>query len=326
MSDKETEQKFSELLDVMARLRSESGCPWDKEQTHLSLKPCLLEETYELLDAFDDGDPKKLKEELGDVLLQVIFHAQIAAEERRFAVKDVIAQLTEKLIRRHPYVFAGEPLPEDTASVLKQRLQIKASERKDGESKSALGNVPKAMPALARAQSITRRAAHLGFDWPDIEPVWGKVEEEIRELKNAAESGDKARTGRRAGRSALFAGQSGALSRRRSRRSAWLKRSTASRAAFITSKPNCSKRTRASINPRLKKWIDLGRSKNTRSSGKTSDMSRSSEPRIVFLDAATYGDISLDASPTSGTAPFIKSPLPAKPSQRLAGHIDRGHQ
>jgi tetrapyrrole methylase family protein / MazG family protein len=199
VSDKETEQKFSELLEVMAQLRSESGCPWDKEQTHISLKPCLLEETYELLDALDDGDPKKLKEELGDVLLQVIFHSQIAAEERRFAVKDVIALLTEKLIRRHPYVFAGEPIPEDTASVLKQRLQIKASEKKAGESKSALGNVPKAMPALARAQSITRRAAHLGFDWPKIEPVWGKVEEEMRELKNAAESGDKARIGEELG-------------------------------------------------------------------------------------------------------------------------------
>ena len=199
MNDKETEEKFGELLDVMARLRSETGCPWDKEQTHLSLKPCLLEETYELIDALDDGDPKKLKEELGDVLLQVVFHSQIAAEEGRFTAKDVIIQLTDKLIRRHPYVFAGEPIPQDTASVLKQRLQIKANERKDGESKSALGNVPKAMPALARAQSITRRASHLGFDWPDIGPVWGKVEEEIRELKNAAESGDKARTGEELG-------------------------------------------------------------------------------------------------------------------------------
>jgi tetrapyrrole methylase family protein/MazG family protein len=166
VNDKETEEKFSELLGVMARLRSENGCPWDKEQTHVSLKPCLLEETYELLDALDDGDPQKLKEELGDVLLQVVFHSQIAAEENRFTAKDVIAQLTDKLIRRHPYVFAGEPIPQDTAAVLKQRLQIKASERKEGESKSALGNVPKSMPALARAQSITRRASHLGFDWP----------------------------------------------------------------------------------------------------------------------------------------------------------------
>src|SRR6266511_4377634 len=128
----------------MAQLRSENGCPWDKEQTHTSLKPCLLEETYELLDALDDGDPKKLREELGDVLLQVVFHSQIATEEGRFTAKDVITQLTDKLIRRHPYVFAGEPIPQDTASVLRQRLQIKANEKRAGESKSALGSVPKA--------------------------------------------------------------------------------------------------------------------------------------------------------------------------------------
>jgi tetrapyrrole methylase family protein/MazG family protein len=199
VNDKETEFKFGELLDVMARLRSETGCPWDKEQTHASLKPCLLEETYELLDALDGGDPQKLREELGDVLLQVVFHSQIAAEEGKFTAKDVIAQLTDKLIRRHPYVFAGEPLPEDAAAVLKQRLQIKASEKKDGESTSALGNVPKAMPALARAQSITRRASHLGFDWPNINPVWEKVSEEINELKAAVTSGDKKRTGEELG-------------------------------------------------------------------------------------------------------------------------------
>ena len=195
MSDRETETKFTELLDVMARLRSETGCPWDKEQTHLSLKACLLEETYELLDALDDGDTKKLKEELGDVLLQVIFHAQIASEERRFTIKDVIELLTDKLVRRHPYVFAGEPLPEDPAAALKQRAQIKANEKKDGKSQSALGNVPKAMPALARAQSISRRAAHLGFEWPNIDPVWAKVEEEMRELKEAVASGNKTHTG-----------------------------------------------------------------------------------------------------------------------------------
>src|SRR3990172_10775894 len=183
----------------MARLRGEKGCPWDKEQTHVSLNPCLLEETYELLDALDDGDQKKLREELGDVLLQVVFHSQTAREQGSFTLKDVISQLTKKLARRNPYVFAGEPLPQDTEAVLKQRLEIKAREKKDGAAKSALGNVPKGMPALARAQSITRRAAHLGFDWPTIDPVWGKVEEEIAELKNAAASGDKARTGEELG-------------------------------------------------------------------------------------------------------------------------------
>ena len=199
MSNKETEQRIGELMDVMARLRSENGCPWDKEQTHVSLKPCLLEETYELLDALDDGDPKKLREELGDVLLQVVFHSQIAMEQGRFTLQDVIGQLTEKIVRRHPYVFAGEPLPQDTEAVLKQRLEIKAREKKDGAAKSVLGDVPKAMPALARAQSVTRRASHLGFDWPNVEPVWGKVEEEIAELKDAAASGDKARTGEELG-------------------------------------------------------------------------------------------------------------------------------
>jgi tetrapyrrole methylase family protein/MazG family protein len=199
VSEKSIEQKFIHLLEVMARLRGENGCPWDKEQTHLSLKPCLLEETYELLDTLDSGDANRLKEELGDVLLQVIFHAQIAREEGRFSIEDVIAQLTEKLIRRHPYVFAGAPLPEDAASVLKQRMQIKASEKEHGEVKSALGNVPKAMPALARAQSISRRAAHLGFEWPDIDQVWKKVDEEIGELKEAAASGNTLRTGEEVG-------------------------------------------------------------------------------------------------------------------------------
>jgi tetrapyrrole methylase family protein / MazG family protein len=193
VNEKSAGEKFAELLDVMAELRGEQGCPWDKEQTHVSLKPCLLEETYELLDALDDGDPRKLREELGDVLLQVVFHSQIAAEEGRFTIKDVVTQLTEKLVRRHPYVFAGERLPENTAAVLKQRLQIKADEKRAGEAIFALGNVPKAMPALARAQTITRRAAHLGFDWPNIEPVWGKVEEEIQELRNAAACADKQR-------------------------------------------------------------------------------------------------------------------------------------
>lgn len=199
VSDRDTEVKFTELLNVMTQLRSDNGCPWDREQTHLSLKPCLLEETYELLEALDDGDAKKVKEELGDVLLQVVFHSQIASEENRFTIKDVIEILTDKLVRRHPYVFAGEPLPEDPAAALKQRAQLKANEKKDGESRSALGNVPKAMPALARAQSISRRAASLGFEWPSIDQVWAKVDEEMRELKQAVASGDKVHTGEELG-------------------------------------------------------------------------------------------------------------------------------
>jgi len=197
VSHKAAGEKFTDLLDVMARLRGDGGCPWDKEQTHVSLKPCLLEETYELLEALDGGDVTTLKEELGDLLLQVVFHSQIASEENQFTAEAVVSNLTEKLIRRHPYVFAGEPLPQDPASVLKQRLKIKAKE-KDG-SGSSLGDIPQAMPALARAQRITERASQLGFDWPDIEPVWKKVEEEIQELKAAALTGDKIRSGEEMG-------------------------------------------------------------------------------------------------------------------------------
>ncbi len=195
MSALETEKKFSDLLNVMARLRSDSGCPWDREQTHQSLKPCLLEETYELLDALDDGDAKKIKEELGDVLLQVIFHAQIAKEEKRFTIQEVIELLTDKLVRRHPYVFADAALPDDPAAALKQRAQLKAKEKNLGASQSALGNVPKTMPALARAQAISRRAASLGFEWPNIDLVWAKVDEELCELKEAVAAGDQRHTG-----------------------------------------------------------------------------------------------------------------------------------
>ena len=199
MSDRDTESKFTQLLNVMAQLRSDNGCPWDREQTHLSLKPCLLEETYELLDALNDGDAQKIKEELGDVMLQVIFHAQIAREENRFTITDVIETLTAKLVRRHPYVFAGEPLPEDPAAALKQRAKLKTQENNHGNRGSVLGNVPKAMPALARAQSISRRAASVGFEWPNIDQVWAKVDEEMRELKQAVASGDKLHTGEELG-------------------------------------------------------------------------------------------------------------------------------
>lgn len=193
MNHKAAGEKFTELLDVMARLRGDEGCPWDKEQTHVSLKPCLLEETYELLEALDGSDAKTLKEELGDLLLQVVFHSQIASEQNKFSAEDVVSNLKEKLIRRHPYVFAGAPLPADSATVLKERLKLKENEKSD--SSSALGSIPKAMPSLARAQRITERASQLGFDWPDIEPVWNKVEEEIRELKAAAITRDASRCG-----------------------------------------------------------------------------------------------------------------------------------
>jgi tetrapyrrole methylase family protein / MazG family protein len=186
-------ETFAELLNAMAQLRGDRGCPWDKEQSHTSLRPFLLEESHELLDALDRGDSQKIREELGDLLHQIIFHCQIGAEIGAFTAEDVVRDLKAKVIRRHPHVFSGKTLP-DSDTVLKQWAKIKANE-KDGEaSKSALGNLPRSMPALARAQAITERASQVGFDWPDSVPVWQKVEEELAELKTASSSGDKQRT------------------------------------------------------------------------------------------------------------------------------------
>jgi len=154
IQNKAAGERFGELLDVMAQLRSEKGCPWDKEQTHASLKTSLLSETYELLAAIDGAEPEKLRDELGDLLHQIVFHCQIAAEHRKFTAEDVVTALKQKMIRRHPHVFSDHPLP-DTDAVLKQWARIKAKEKGERQAKSSLGNLPKAMPALARAQRIT---------------------------------------------------------------------------------------------------------------------------------------------------------------------------
>ncbi|MGH7827065.1 MAG: nucleoside triphosphate pyrophosphohydrolase [Candidatus Binatia bacterium] len=192
MTKKKLGEKFEELLSVMAQLRGENGCPWDKEQTHASLRATLMEESYELLDALDRGDLTRIREELGDLLHQIVFHCQIAAENGAFTADEVVTGLKEKMIRRHPHVFSGTTMT-DSAAVLKQRIELKTREKGDS-SKSALGNLPKSMPALARTQTITERASHVGFDWPTIDPVWQKVEEELSELKTACASGETQRT------------------------------------------------------------------------------------------------------------------------------------
>lgn len=185
-------EKFAELLETMGRLRGRNGCPWDKDQTHASLKQFLLEETHELLETLDGKDSAKICEELGDLLHQIVFHCQIAAEGETFTAVDVIAELNNKIIRRHPHVFSSQALP-DTAAVLKQWAEIKARENSPATRQSALGNLPKSMPALARAQKITERASRVGFDWPSVEPVWEKIEEELNELKTACAAGNKTR-------------------------------------------------------------------------------------------------------------------------------------
>ena len=186
----EERRRFAELVEVMARLRAEDGCPWDREQTHRSLKPYLLEETYEMLEAIDQEDDRELCKELGDVLLQIVFHAQIASEEGRFSIDDVCRALIDKLIHRHPHVFADAKV-DDADQVVINWQQLKQQERPDtGQPLSAVDGVPKQLPALLRAQRIQSRASRVGFDWDRIAGPLDKVEEEFGELRKEWEAGE----------------------------------------------------------------------------------------------------------------------------------------
>src|SRR5437879_1507569 len=210
---------FAKLAAVMARLRAPGGCPWDREQTHSTLRTYLIEEAYEVLDALDSSDDSKFAEELGDLLLQVLFHAQIAAEDRRFSINDVIREIHDKMIRRHPHVF-GNVKAKTSAQVLrnwellkKQERQTRNSDasvgaglarpssnsnvtparsrqpesglarRSDCEGGSILDGVPHTIPALLEAFQLTRKAARIGFDWPNVEGIFEKLLEESTELR-----------------------------------------------------------------------------------------------------------------------------------------------
>jgi tetrapyrrole methylase family protein/MazG family protein len=186
-------ERFSKLIDLMATLRAPNGCPWDRKQTHESLKPYLLEEAYEVLETIDHRDNPKLKEELGDVLLQVIFHSQIASESGTFTIDDVVDHLAAKLVRRHPHVFGDQDAatkPANGEQVLNQWEEIKRAERQAaGGAQSALDGVPKALPALLRAYQVQARASRVGFDWSHdatgLADVFEKIAEEIGELQTA---------------------------------------------------------------------------------------------------------------------------------------------
>lgn len=190
MSDS-TGDAFSHLVGVLARLRGPGGCPWDQEQTHDSLKRSLLEESYEVLEAIDNKVPARLTEELGDVLLQVLFHAQIAAEVGDFTVDDVVESLRDKLVRRHPHVF-GDATVKDAREVEANWERLKQQERENEMDRSALGNIPASTPALAYAQLIQDRASRAGFDFDGIDGVLDKVVEEIREMEEASSQEERA--------------------------------------------------------------------------------------------------------------------------------------
>lgn len=185
-------EQFDNLVQLMARLRAPDGCPWDRKQTHESLKPYLIEEAYEVLEALDQKDATRLKEELGDLLLQILFHAQLGAEAGTFTIEDVLQHLARKLIRRHPHVFGTaeqKAQVTDAESVRVRWEEIKRNERQEtGETGSILNGVPKALPALLRAYQVQARASRAGFDWPHIEQVIQKLDEELHELREALTS------------------------------------------------------------------------------------------------------------------------------------------
>src|SRR6266571_4174225 len=192
---------FEKLVAVQARLRAPEGCPWDREQTHQTLRTYLLEEAYEVLEALETGNDAKFAEEMGDLLLQIVFHSQIAQEEGRFNVADVIREIHDKMIRRHPHVF-GETHAKDSAEVLRNWEQIKAEERRSNEQSSGsegsqaeppslLDGVSRALPATLVGFQLTRKASRIGFDWEDAAGVIAKMQEETAELDSALQAGNQ---------------------------------------------------------------------------------------------------------------------------------------
>jgi MazG family protein len=201
-----TSRAVERLLSIMARLRGPDGCPWDREQTLATLRPYVLEETYEVLEAIDAGDPAAHREELGDLLLQIVFQARLAEEEGLFDFAGVADAISEKLLSRHPHVFGAgarsadaRPDPDapevrDADGVLRQWAALKKKENEaKGRGKSVLEGVPRELPALARAERLTEKASRVGFDWPDAAGARAKVAEELGELDEAIGSGDRAR-------------------------------------------------------------------------------------------------------------------------------------
>ncbi|MBU4483819.1 nucleoside triphosphate pyrophosphohydrolase [bacterium] len=179
-----TNEKFQKLVDIMAKLRAPGGCPWDREQSIDDIKAYTLEEVHELFDAIDNRDWDNTKEELGDMLLQIVFYAQFAAEEKKFTIDDAIDSICEKLIRRHPHVF-GEVEVKSSKEVLQNWEHIKIKEGK----KSLLGGVPKVLPSLLKAYRLGQKSARVGFDWDDTEGILEKLEEEVHELHEAQQKG-----------------------------------------------------------------------------------------------------------------------------------------
>lgn len=185
----EKKYDFKDFTDIIKILRSENGCPWDREQTHESLKQCMIEECYEVVDAINNEDMPNLREELGDVLLQVVMHAVIAEETNKFTIDDVIQDISEKMIRRHPHVF-GAKQARTTEDVLQTWEQVKQEEKQEYTGADALNRIPRALPANIRAQKVQKKAAKFGMEFENYEQVLDKVYEELKELEEARKLGN----------------------------------------------------------------------------------------------------------------------------------------
>ena len=189
-------RRFEDLVAIMDRLRGPGGCPWDREQTYSTLRGYLLEECYEVLDALDRGDRADLREELGDLLFQIVFLSRLAHEEGAFEASDVVEGIAAKMVRRHPHVF-GEDTAEDSAAVLKRWEEIKRDEKKSSgrneAEASVLDGIPRALPELAKAQRLGAKAARVGFDWREDVDVLANISEEVAELREAADAGEPSR-------------------------------------------------------------------------------------------------------------------------------------
>ena len=186
MNKQNVAKKFIELLEIVEKLRGPDGCPWDKEQTHASLLPYFLEEAYEVIESVEEKDWNTFEEELGDIILHVILQSQIAMEDKKFNMSDILKTVNEKLIRRHPHVFGDKKI--DAAIEAKQNWEL--SKHKEKNRKSRLDGVPPTLPALTRAQRLQQKAAYAGFDWEQVDDIWSKLDEEIEELKSAHKNGN----------------------------------------------------------------------------------------------------------------------------------------
>ncbi len=189
MSLSQNLSQFATLVNIIARLRAPNGCSWDRKQTHGSLRENLLEECYEVLEALDEGDSKKLCAELGDLLMQVVFHAQIAAEVGEFELRDVVRGINTKLIHRHPHIFGSKPVKD--AEEVSHNWEVLKQEEREADT-SILSSVPKQMPALGYSQSVQRRVAQVGFDWEDADGVIDKLAEEVSEFRQAGSQEQRA--------------------------------------------------------------------------------------------------------------------------------------